>query len=148
MTSGFKRRLAAMVLGLAVIGQGADAQSVVRLDGKVVGDGINWGGASKGTLVFAAKAINVNGKVAVCGAYGKEGRVPSNVNRRAMGDYSFYIGDTRILSDVSYFNLVGKPDDLSRGSQTACRLTDIAWQSGFSNADWRFVKRSRDRYRH
>ena len=140
----------ALVCGLLSFGGGTMAQdaSGVRLDGKVIADGFGWTGETSGTLAYAAKAINANGKVAVCGAYGKTGRVPSNVNRRAMRDISFYIGDTRILADISYFNLIGAPDDFSRSSQTACRLSTVAWQPAFETAEWRFVKRARDRYRH
>lgn len=144
-------RIAAVGFAMGLLAQPgvAFAQSKpVLLDGRVIGEGINWKGGSRGSLNYFAKIINAGGKVAVCGAIAKSGRVPKSVNNRALRDISVYIDDLRLVADISYFAPAGKPEDVSRSTVTACRGTDIAWRKEFETGKLRFTSRGRARFRH
>lgn len=143
------RFLAVAAVTLAICPQIATGQSqgTTTLGGRVAVERGNFTGETTASLVMAGKAVGYQGKIAICGAYAIEGRLPNRLRNQVMRDALFYIDDQLVLSNMNFFENAGGPDDLKTDSTARCQLTDRDWNDSLQNADWRFVIKGDHRYR-
>ena len=141
-----KKALAICALCLTA-STGAQADSGVFLDGRYHVMNLNFTGESFGEMVVGAKAVEYQGKIAICGAYAAKGKMPRRLTSQVIRDFAFYIDNRVVLSNFRYFKQLPATEQITDGAATKCRLTQTPWDAGTARADWKIKVRGDGVYR-
>ena len=107
------------------------AQSTVPIDNSFLIDGTRWNGGGATLVLF--KLINVQNRVAVCGAYLNDGSVPGNVDRRFMRSTRVKIKNRTIIGNLGFMPKLRK--NKLENAKAHCKVTRHEWKASYATAE-------------
>lgn len=91
-------------------------------------DGFRWDSGSSYTYIVF-RAINNNGKIAICGSYYTKGtNKMRRLSEEVMENYRLGAGNQHLMNDISFMQEVRTEDEL--GTVENCRATYVDWYAG------------------
>lgn len=121
------------------------AAEKVALDGRSISTGGTWNNSRDG-IAIVARAVELDGFVAICGTRATKGVANRSLNQRLLSDHGFKIGDKKIVQNLAYFTRAKSMDDIGTTPGT-CKVTTTPWDDAFETAPWEFTYRGDGNYR-